>query len=153
MMGYWKNEERTREIVVDGWLRTGDLYRRDERGYYWHEGRRDDVFKVKGLWVSPLDVEDALLTHPNVAEAAVVQGLDDEGLNMPIAYVVLRPPSDPNESCARILIDHCRSHWPDFKCPATVRFVEELPRTATGKIQRFKLREAGTRNPPGAEEE
>ncbi len=140
MLGYWENDPKTLETVIDGWISTGDLYRRDEGGYYWHEGRRDDIFKVKGLWVSPLEVEDALLSHPGVAEAAVVPGFDDQGLNIAIAYVVAGGTSSLAATEMSGLIDHCRGRLPAYKCPAEVRLVDQLPRTATGKLQRFKLR-------------
>src|SRR5207253_8590286 len=88
--GYWRDEERTAATMQGAWMRTGDLYRRDEDGNYWHEGRSDDLFKVKGLWLSPIEVEDALVSCDGVLEAAVVPGLNPDGMNTVVAYVVMR---------------------------------------------------------------
>jgi 4-hydroxybenzoate-CoA ligase len=136
--GYWANPDKTAETMVGGWVRTGDVYRRDAEGYYWFEGRSDDLFKVKGMWVSPVEVEEALLACAGVSEAAVVPAAADDGTTVGIAYVVLGPaaPADPVAS-ARSRLEEL---LPPYKCPAEIRVVSELPRTATGKLQRYKLR-------------
>ncbi len=133
--GYWHDPEKTAETMVDGWMATGDVYRREADGRFWHEGRSDDLFKVKGLWVSPLQVEEALLACPGVAEAAVVAGTDAHGDGIAVAYVVLAPECGTDAVDSRV-----RSRLPAFKCPSEYRVIDALPRTATGKVQRFKLR-------------
>jgi len=123
-------------------VRTGDLYRRDPEGYYWFEGRGDDLFKVKGLWVSPLEVEEALLSCADVLEAAVVPRADADGLNAVVAFVVLKSrETGDGEATAERLKAHASGLLPPFKRPAEIRLADALPRTATGKLQRFKLRD------------
>ena len=139
--GYWMEPEKTAATMRGGWVRTGDLYRRDEEGYYWFEGRADDLFKVKGMWVSPTEVEDALLSCPEVLEAAVVPRVDREGLNAVVAYVVLKPGEAGEDELFGELRSRLCALLPAYKCPAEFRLADSLPRTATGKIQRFKLRE------------
>jgi benzoate-CoA ligase len=140
MAGYWNNPEKTAAALCDGWLRTGDVYRRDAEGYYWYEGRSDDVFKVKGLWVSPIEVEDVLLIHPDILEAAVISGQDHDGMTTVVAYVVSKT-AEPSQEFVERVKAHASARLPAYKCPAEVRLVDQLPRTATGKVQRFKLRE------------
>jgi 4-hydroxybenzoate-CoA ligase len=137
--GYWNDPAKTEATIVDGWMKTGDVYRRDDEGYYWFEGRSDDLFKVKGLWVSPVEVEEALLSCAGVREAAVVPGRSDDGTTTAVAFVVLAPDAAP-DAAARIVAT-VRERLPSYKCPARVHSVAELPRTATGKVQRFKLRD------------
>ena len=139
--GYWHRPETTAQTFVDGWVRTGDLYRRDGDDFWWHMGRSDDCFKPTGQWVSPIEVEGVLLRHQEVSRAAVVEGFDDAGLSCVCAFVVT---SDTNrdrvsvEAALRALVEKA---LPRFKRPRRYIFVSELPYTATGKIQRFKLRE------------
>jgi acyl-coenzyme A synthetase/AMP-(fatty) acid ligase len=140
MAGYWNNPEKTAAVLQDGWLRTGDVYRRDSDGYYWYEGRSDDVFKVKGLWVSPIEVEDVLLAHPEVLEAAVIPGVDRDGMTIVVAYVVSKS-GEASQSFIERVKAHASEQLPNYKCPAEIRLIDQLPRTATGKIQRFRLRE------------
>jgi acyl-coenzyme A synthetase/AMP-(fatty) acid ligase len=140
MGGYWNNPEKTAEALRDGWLRTGDVYRRDADGFYWYEGRSDDIFKVKGLWVSPVAVEEAVLSHPDVLDAAVIPGVDRDNLTTVIAYVVSRTGQTPQGFTEGVKA-HVRQLLPEYQRPAEVRLIDELPRTATGKVQRFKLRE------------
>jgi acyl-coenzyme A synthetase/AMP-(fatty) acid ligase len=122
----------------------------DEEGFYWYEGRSDDMIKVGGLWVSPVEVENTLIEHPAVQEAAVV-GVPVEGLTRIRAYVVLKPGRQPSEALAQELQEWCKSRLARYKYPHFVTFAEDLPKTVTGKIQRFKLREAGASPaPPGA---
>lgn len=136
--GYWNRPDLTRETIQDGWVRTGDIYRRDADGFYYHVGRSDDCFKVRGLWVSPIEVESALLGHEAVLEAAVVSGIGNDGLATTKAYVVIR---GKREGLTEELIAYARSRLAANKTPSQVEFIDEMPRTSTGKIQRFKLRE------------
>ena len=94
---YLNKPEKTAESIRDGWVRTGDVYRRDEDGFFWFEGRSDDLFKCSGMWVSPGEVEDAVATHPAVLEAAVIAEADETGATIPAAYVMLRPGNSANE--------------------------------------------------------
>jgi benzoate-CoA ligase len=139
--GYWNEPEKTAEAIMGDWVRTGDIYRRDAEGYYWFEGRGDDMFKVKGMWVSPIEVEDALLSCPDVLEAAVVPRTDADGLNSVVAFVVLKSGSVNVEGIEEKLKAYASSLLPPYKRPTEFRFANALPRTATGKVQRFKLRE------------
>jgi acyl-coenzyme A synthetase/AMP-(fatty) acid ligase len=136
--GYWNDPEKTAATMVGGWMRTGDVYRRDADGYYWFEGRSDDLFKVKGLWVSPIEVEEALLGCAGVREAAVVPGTAKDGTTTAVAFVALD--AAPDGATAERLKADLRAQLPSYKCPGEIRFLEALPRTATGKVQRFKLR-------------
>jgi benzoate-CoA ligase family protein len=138
--GYWNQTEKTRETFQDGWMRTGDRYSRDADGYYWHAGRADDMLKVGGLWVSPIEVENILLEHEAVRECAVVGREDADALVKPLAFVVLRAGTDGSPELAAALRDFVRTRLAEYKRPRWVEFLDELPRTATGKIQRFKLR-------------
>ncbi len=137
---YWNNPEKTALSIVDGWLDTGDTYRRDEAGYYYYSGRNDDMLKVGGIWVSPFEIESTLISHPSVLEAAVVGCADDAGLIKPAAWVVLRDADLYSESTVKELRDFCKSHMAPYKYPRWIHCVESLPKTATGKIQRYKLR-------------
>src|SRR5262249_46666247 len=121
------------------WTRTGDKYTRDADGRYTYCGRSDDMFKVSGIWVSPFEVESALITHPAVLEAAVVAGPDPEGLLKPKAFVVLRP-GGTTEHLHEKLKEHVKQKIGPWKYPRWVEVVDSLPKTATGKILRFKLR-------------
>ena len=135
---YWNNRARTCATFVGEWMRTGDTYRQHEDGYYIYEGRRDDMLKVGGLYVSPMDVESALITHEAVMEAAVVAKEDPEGLIKPCAYVVLKPGRTTSE---QELQQHVKGLLAPYKYPRWIEFLTELPKTPTGKIQRFKLRQ------------
>ena len=137
---YWNRAEESRRVFADGWFRTGDVYSRDAGGAFVHRGREDDFFKVAGMWVRPADVEAVLIEHPAVLEAGVVGAEDDRGLVKPFAFVVSRAPApvDLVESLQRALAARLPSH----QRPARISVVAELPRTATGKLQRHKLRAA-----------
>ena len=137
--GYWNQREKSRASFEGAWTRTGDKYTRDEKGYYHYCGRTDDMFKVSGIWVSPFEVESALVTHEAVLEAAVVGYEDDEGLTKPKAIVVLNEGVN-TEGLFDELKDLVKEKIGKWKYPRQVEFVTELPKTATGKIQRFKLR-------------
>jgi benzoate-CoA ligase len=139
--GYWNNRERTRTTFLGEWTRTGDKYTCDADGYYTYGGRSDDMLKVGGIFVSPFEVEAALLTHPDVLEAAVVGIPDDAQLIKPKAYVVTKPGVQGSTALADALKQHVKDRLAPYKYPRWVEFVPELPKTATGKIQRFKLRQ------------
>lgn len=134
-LGYWRRAEATRDVFQGEWLNTGDTYVRDDEGYYTCMGRSTDLLKAGGIWVSPTEVEDRLLGHEAVAECAVVGQEDADGLIKPVAVVVLQAPVTEAE-----LDTWCRQSLAAFKRPRHVYFVDELPKTATGKMQRFKVR-------------
>jgi benzoate-CoA ligase family protein len=138
---YWNQPEKTRETIQGDWLRTGDKYYRDSEGYYWYAGRCDDMLKVKGSWVSPIEIESVLVQHPAVQEAAVIGRGNQDELVRPAAYVVLRAGTNAAPALARELQEFVGSKLAGFKRPEWIEFVTELPKTATGKIQRYKLRE------------
>lgn len=139
-LGYWNLREKSRATVQGRWVHTGDKYMRDSDGYYIYCGRSDDLLKVGGIYVSPMEVEDALLSHPAVAEAAVVGAVDDDELVKPKAFVVLAEGFDPGDTLASTLVDHVREVLASYKRPRWIEFVDALPKTATGKIQRYRLR-------------
>jgi benzoate-CoA ligase family protein len=146
--GYWNRPDLTASTVREGWVKTGDLYSKDSAGYFYHTGRSDDCFKVKGLWVSPIEVESALLAHPAVVEAAVVGATDERGLATARAFVVIRQDID-REALGGELEGFLRSRLPQHKVPSQILFLGELPRTATGKVQRYKLRTEARTKPRG----
>ena len=137
---YWNNREKTQATFVGAWTRAGDKYSVDESGYYTYAGRSDDMLKVGGIYVSPFEVEAALATHPAVLEAAVVGQADEEQLIKPKAYVVTKSGIQGTPALAEELKAHVKSRLAPYKYPRWVEFIPELPKTATGKIQRFKLR-------------
>jgi benzoate-CoA ligase family protein len=139
--GYWNQHEKTKETFQGHWLHTGDKYYRDSDGYYWYVGRSDDMLKVKGLWVSPVEVESALLEHTSVQEAAVIGFNDGNQLVKPAAYVVLKNGGNGGPELAEELKKLVSSRLAPHKCPQVIEFIAQLPKTATGKIQRYKLRE------------
>jgi 4-hydroxybenzoate-CoA ligase len=138
--GYWNQRSKSRRTFEGHWTRTGDKYIRDADGRYTFCGRSDDMFKVSGIWVSPFEVESALITHPAVLEAAVVPEADSEGLFKPKAFVVLRADAQTN-GLDEALKEHVKQKIGVWKYPRWIETVEALPKTATGKIQRFKLRD------------
>ncbi len=139
--GYWHNPEVTAKTFVDGWVRTGDLYRCDEDGFWFHMGRSDDCFKSSGRWVSPVEVEGVLLRHPRVARTAVVEDFDEDQLPCACAFVVRSEVESESDQLEHELRKLAAESLPRFKQPRQYVFVSELPYTATGKIQRFKLRQ------------
>ncbi len=142
---YWNDRERTRETFLGEWTRSGDKYVEDEGGYYVYCGRRDDMLKVGGIYVSPFEVEGALCTHPDVLEAAVVAWPDEEDLIKPKAFVVLKAADKACDALACALQDHVKTALAPYKYPRWIEFRADLPKTATGKIQRFKLRAESSR--------
>lgn len=139
---YWNNPEKTASTMVDGWLNTGDTYRCDGDGFFYYEGRSDDMMKVGGIWCSPFEIEATLAEHPAVLEAAVVAREDDDTLIKPEAYLVLKDAAQAGNALTEELIKHCKEKLAKYKYPRWFNYVEELPKTATGKIQRFKLRQS-----------
>ncbi len=137
---YWQNPEKTAKTMVDGWIDTGDTYLQDANGFFHYCGRNDDMLKVGGIWCSPFEIEAKLFEHPKVLEAAVVGRTDDDELIKPAAFVVLNDEQDKSEATADELLQHCKSGLAKYKYPRWIKFVDDLPKTATGKIQRFKLR-------------
>ena len=138
---YWNQHEKTKDTIHGPWLRTGDKYTQDADGYYWYAGRSDDMLKVGGMWVSPIEVEHALVQHAAVLECAVVAREDHDTLVKPAAFVVVRPGHAPTPALANDLLSHVRATLAEYKRPRWIEFVPELPKTATGKIQRHKLRD------------
>jgi benzoate-CoA ligase family protein len=145
---YWNNRDQSRTTFLGEWTRSGDKYVEDKDGYYVYCGRRDDMLKVGGIYVAPFEVEGALLTHPDVLEAAVVAWPDEDRLIKPKAFVVLKSSSMASDQTAQALQEHCRQQLAVYKYPRWIEFRNELPKTATGKIQRFKLRAEAPGNLP-----
>lgn len=137
---YWNQREKSRSTFEGRWTRTGDKYERTAEGRFVYCGRTDDMFKVSGIWVSPFEVEQALVTHPEVLEAAVVADRDETGLEKPRAFVVLKNKA-AGDGLEQALKDHVKAKVGAWKYPRRIDFVPDLPKTATGKIQRFKLRQ------------
>ena len=137
---YWNKPDQTADTFLGEWLDTGDLVRVDEDGYHWFQGRSTDMFKVRGMWIAPLEVESELITHPAVRECAVVDAPDGRGLSQAKAVVVVREGIDGSVALADELREHVAGRLAPYKVPASVEFVGALPRTATGKLQRFMLR-------------
>jgi 4-hydroxybenzoate-CoA ligase len=141
--GYWNQRAKSRITFEGGWTRSGDKYTRDAEGYFTYQGRTDDMFKVSGIWVSPFEVESALVGHEAVLEAAVVPKEDTDGLLKPKAFIVLKPGKTAANGLQDALKEHVKAKAGMWKYPRWIEVVESLPKTATGKIQRFKLREGG----------
>ena len=141
---YWNQHERTKHTILGEWISTGDKYIRAAGGYLSYQGRADDMMKVSGIWVSPTEVEACINTHDAVLECAVVGVINENRLITPEAYVVLQPGRSASVELGVELREHVRARLAHFKCPRDFHFVESLPKTATGKIQRFKLRDAAS---------
>jgi benzoate-CoA ligase len=139
--GYWNRHERTRATMLGEWLRTGDMFYQDTDGYFFFCGRTDDMLKVGGMWVAPAEVEAAIGEHPAIGEVAVIGRGDADGLTKPHAFCVLRDGMTGSDALAAELRDGVRKRLGGYKSPRWVDFVPELPKTATGKIQRFALRQ------------
>jgi benzoate-CoA ligase len=140
---YWNNRAKSCNTFLGPWTRSGDKYIESEDGYFTYCGRADDMLKVSGIWVSPFEVEAALASHAAVLETAVVGHADENGLIKPKAFVVLRPDAVETPELAAALQQHVKDRLAPYKYPRWIDFVAELPKTATGKIQRFKLRQKG----------
>ncbi len=137
---YWNKHEQTKRMMQGEWLKTGDTYYRDAEGYYWYCGRSDDMMKVGGLWVSPIEIENTLMEHPAVLESGVVGDEDADGLLKPKAYILLKSEYKASDALKVELQNHVKSKLQPYKYPRWVEFVDDLPKTVTGKIQRFRLR-------------
>ena len=138
---YWNNPEKTRSTFLEEWVRTGDKFRQTPEGDFVFCGRRDEMLKVGGIWVSPMEVEAALMAHESVFEAAVVGAADENGLVKPMAFIVLKPGSHQGPALLEALQDFVKTRIAPYKYPRWIEFVDALPKTATGKIQRFLLKE------------
>jgi benzoate-CoA ligase family protein len=143
--GYWNKHEKTKDTIEGHWIRTGDKYHQDEDGFFWYAGRSDDMLKVGGIWVSPVEVENVLVEHPSVLECGVGARQDRDELMKPMAFVVLRRDVQGTPELALELQRFVRERLATYKRPRWIEFLPELPKTATGKIQRFKLRERAAR--------
>ena len=137
---YWGRHKKSAKVMLGDWLATGDMYSRDGDGYYYYQGRSDDMLKVGGIWVSPVEVENSIMELPEVFECAVVGRPDEGGLVKPKAFVVLRTGFSPSEDLVIKIQEHVKKTTAKYKYPRWVEFLGELPKTATGKIQRFRLR-------------
>ena len=144
---YWNRHEQTKDTIAGHWIRTGDHYYRDDDGFFWFAGRSDDMLKVGGIWVSPIELEHTLLEHPTVAACGVTGRADRDGLIKPIAYVVSKVP-EPGAPLAAELQQFALERLAAYKRPRWVEFVDSLPTTATGKLQRYKLRERAQQQIP-----
>ena len=138
---YWNQHERNKRTIRGEWIDTGDQFVRDADGTFRYQGRGDDMLKVSGIWVSPVEVESAIMAHPAVLECAVVAIVDEQRLVRPEAFVVLQPGREGGPALGAELREHVRSALAHHKCPRAFNFVADLPKTSTGKIQRFRLRE------------
>jgi 4-hydroxybenzoate-CoA ligase len=138
---YWRKRDKSRKTMQGEWMNTGDKYYVDKDGFYWCAGREDDMLKVGGIWVSPVEVENCLREHPAVFESAVIGYPDEKGLTKPKAFVVLREGFKPSDELAEELKKWVLDRMAKYKYPRWIEFVKELPKSSTGKTQRFKLRE------------
>jgi benzoate-CoA ligase len=138
---YWGDKRKSRETYQGEWCTTGDVMRRDEEGYFYYEGREDDLLKVSGIFVSPLEIENALLSHPSVAEICVLGKPDEQGLVKPIAFVALAPGFEGNDETAGALKAHVKAQLAPYKYPRWFEWRSELPKNDRGKIARKVLRE------------
>jgi benzoate-CoA ligase len=142
---YWHNREKSRDTFQGAWTKSGDKYTRDADGYYTYAGRNDDMLKVSGIYVSPFEVEATLVRHPAVLEAAVIGKTDADGLTKTKAFIVTKPGQSLTEDEVKAF---CKEHLAAYKYPRLIEFLAELPKTATGKIQRFKLRDLEAQRTP-----
>jgi len=145
--GYWNQRSKSRRTFAGEWTHSGDKFYRDRDGYYYYCGRTDDMFKVSGMWVSPFEVEAALISHEAVFEAAVIGKEDADGLIKPKAFIVLKDGYAADEGLFETLRVHVKERAGPWKFPRWIDVRSDLPRTATGKIQRFKLRELDAQHP------
>ena len=143
---YWNRQDLSRDRMRGRWFFTGDKYRVDEEGYYWYAGRSDDMVRVSGQWVSPIEVECTLVEHPSVLEAAVIAFEEETGLHTPKAFVVLREGISGSAELAKELQDFVKQQITPYKYPRRIEFLGELPKTVAGKILRYKLREMSSRS-------
>jgi benzoate-CoA ligase len=142
---YWNRRELSTERMRGRWFFTGDKYSVDADGYYWYAGRSDDMFRVSGQWLSPIEVECTLIEHTCVLESAVIAFEEQTGLHTPMAFVVLREGYSGSQALADELQDFVKQRIAPYKYPRRIEFLSELPKTAAGKVQRYKLRELSRR--------
>jgi acyl-coenzyme A synthetase/AMP-(fatty) acid ligase len=136
---YFGDHEKSKQVLRGDWVVSADLFRRDREGYFYYAGRADDLLKVRGMFVSPIEIEDALATHEAVREAAVVGVLDDDGLMVPKAFVVLRAGVEGSAELTTALTEHVRTRLAPYKFPRVVQFIDHLPRNDRGKVVRRAL--------------
>jgi benzoate-CoA ligase family protein len=137
---YWNLHEENKRRFIGEWFKTGDKYYQDESGYFWYCGRSDDMIKAGGIWVSPIEIENVILQHDAISEVAVIGIPNTEGLEKPKAFIVLKSGHEPSEELKKELQQFVKKNLASYKYPRSIEFIDELPKTATGKIQRFKLR-------------
>jgi acyl-coenzyme A synthetase/AMP-(fatty) acid ligase len=137
---YWADSSKSRETFQGEWCTSADIFRRDDQGYYYYEGRSDDLLKVSGIWVSPLEIENALLAHPAVAEICIVGREDEDHLVKPCAFVVLKAGFEPDDATAAELVAHCKARMAPYKYPRWFEWRDALPRNDRGKIARSELK-------------
>jgi acyl-coenzyme A synthetase/AMP-(fatty) acid ligase len=137
---YWNKQPETAATMIGDWVRTGDVFTQDEHGQFFFLGRSDDILKVGGLKVAPSEIEDCLLRHPSVAECGVVGTVGDDGVTAIVAFVRVRDGVEASDALKRDLRSHVRRTLAPFKAPREIEFVAELPKTSTGKLERYKLR-------------
>ncbi|HYL38775.1 MAG TPA: benzoate-CoA ligase family protein [Bryobacteraceae bacterium] len=147
---YWNNADKTRATFLGEWVRTSDKFRQTPEGDFVYCGRRDEMLKVGGIWVSPMEVETVLMAHESVFEAAVVGAPDESGLVKPMAFVVLKPAAQSGPQLVEALQSFVKAHLAPYKYPRWIEFIDALPKTATGKIQRFLLQKRATEMRAGA---
>ena len=140
MAFYWNKQDATAKALRAEWIRTGDKYHQDADGFFFHGGRADDMIKSGGIWVSPVEVEGALIRHPAVVECAVIGVADADGLDKPHGIVVLRAGIEPSRAMADDLRAFVKQSLAPYKCPKKITFAADLPKTATGKLKRYMLR-------------
>jgi acyl-coenzyme A synthetase/AMP-(fatty) acid ligase len=140
---YWRQHAKTKQTIRGEWVITGDRYRVDDDGFYWYEGRADDMIKIGGEWVSPIEIEHALMAHPAVYESAVV-GVPVDGIMRIKAAIVLAADRQPTPELTQELQEWCKTRLQRYQYPHIIDIVDALPKTTTGKIQRFKLREVAS---------
>jgi acyl-coenzyme A synthetase/AMP-(fatty) acid ligase len=139
MTGFFQDDEKSRRLLHGNWYCTGDQFRRDREGFYWYEGRADDMLKVGGIWVSPLEVENCLLLHPAVKECCVVGWKDKDGLVVPKAFVVPKEGRKGDEALKDALVSHAKEKLAKYKAPREIEWMDALPRNDRGKVERKKL--------------
>ena len=139
--GYWNRHKESKSTFRGDWIYTGDMVYQTEDEIFWYVGRNDEMFKIAGLWVSPIEIEDVLITHPSIQECAVIPCDGDDGLVTMVAYAVCKENVTVGTGTERSLQDFLQSRLSSHKCPRAMRFINELPRSSTGKLQRFKLKE------------
>ena len=138
---YWNKHEKTKQSMIGEWFNTDDKFFVDEEGFFYYVGRSNDMLKVGGIWVSPIEVEACLIGHPAVLECAVVPGRDEENLVKPCAYIVLNKEFSPSKDLEKEIKDYIKKELAHYKFPRWIHFVDELPKTATGKVKRFELKQ------------